>query len=688
MANEKNPVLICDCEGTMRLNTKGLSKALGNADVLPHTSLCRSQVEALSSAAAGHASLTVACTQEVPVFLEVLENHDPAPAVTYVNIRERAGWSHEGEKATQKIAALIAEAQIRVEPAKSMILSSEGVLLILGRDEKAMVAARRLSERLNVSLVFVDAAGKDVMPSRLMDIPVFKGRLDRAEGHLGHFEVSFTTLAPCLPSSKEGFSFQSTGRESKLTVDLILDLSGGDPLFSAPEKRDGYFNPALNDPLAIERALFDLADMVGEFEKPKYVIYDKSICAHSRNSIAGCSICVDLCPTGAVSPADEMVAYDPYICAGCGSCAGSCPTGAAEYTMPNGIDVLARLRTLLGTYLKAGGGNPVLMVHDREYGDEMIGLMARTGRGLPANVLPFLLNEVTQAGLDFLLAAVAYGAAKVEFLAPPHKREEQHGLKAQIELSNEILDGLGYGKDRLALIEETDPDGVEDLLYALSTQTFTGTATFKALGKKRQRLNQILESLHQQAPQPVDVIDLGKGAPFGAVVIDAEGCTLCLSCVNACPVKALRDNPDAPELKFQESNCIQCGLCKSTCPEKVISLSPRIDFKAISAQAIILKQESPFHCIRCDKPFGVGSTIEKMIEKMSTHSMFQEPRSLDRLRMCDDCRVIDMTEGETHPWASKQRGTKTTDDYLKEREELRQQAARAMEEDSSEEDQG
>ena len=181
----------------------------------------------------------------------------------------------------------------------------------------------------------------------------------------------------------------------------------------------------------------------------------------------------------------------------------------------------------------------------------------------------------------------------------------------------------------------------------------------------------------------MDVVDLEARAPFGAVLIDAEGCTLCLACVNACPAKALRDNPDAPELRFQESNCIQCGLCKATCPESVITLSPRIDFKAIGAQANILKQEEPFHCVRCEKPFGVSSSIEKMIEKLSEHSMFQDPKSLDRLRMCDNCRVIDMAEGEDHPWASKQRSTKTTEDYLKERDELRAQAAEAIEGDDT-----
>jgi ferredoxin len=681
MAGENNKTLICDCNATMTLDAKALSKALGGAPVASHTSLCRSQIENLSKELRGNTPVTVACTQEVPVFLETIDEQDNPPAVTFVNIRERAGWSVEGKKASPKIAALIAEAAVPVKPTINLTLESDGVVLILGRDDGALKAAKRLSQRLDVTLVFQNTAKDVVLPPQLMDFPVFSGTVDNASGYLGNFEISFSTLSPSLPSSKGGYTFEQAGTPSQLKADLILDLSGSDPLFNGPDKRDGYFNPAPGDPVSIERALFDLADMVGEFEKPRYVDYDGAICAHARNGISGCTLCVDLCPTGAITSADERVAFDPYICAGCGSCAGSCPTGAAEYAMPSGIDTLARLRTLLGTYLKAGGKDPVLLIHDREFGDEMISMMARSGKGLPANVIPFLLKEVTQAGIDTLLAGIAYGASQVLVLAPPHKQDEHEGLKQQLATSSAILKGLGYGENRLSLIDQSDPETVETSLYALSPPASIGTASFMALGNKRQRLNQILESLHSQAPTPVDVVALEKGAPFGAVVIDVKGCTLCLSCVNACPAKALRDNPDAPELKFQENNCIQCGLCKSTCPESVISLTPHIDFTTLNAQATLLKKEEPFECVRCGKPFGVSSTIEKMIEKMRGHSMFQEPKSLDRLRMCDDCRVIDMAEGEEHPWASKQRGTKTTEDYLKEREELRKQAAEAMEDD-------
>jgi ferredoxin len=181
-----------------------------------------------------------------------------------------------------------------------------------------------------------------------------------------------------------------------------------------------------------------------------------------------------------------------------------------------------------------------------------------------------------------------------------------------------------------------------------------------------------LRELQRAAPAPVDVIALPAGAPFGAVEINVEGCTLCLACVASCPTGALGDNPERPTLRFSEDACVQCGLCKATCPEKVITLRPQLDFRAATASARVLKEEEPFHCIRCNKPFGVRSTIERVLAKLEgKHWMFQNSaQRLDLIKMCEDCRVTAVTEQEFDPYAAPARPkARTTEDYLREREE-------------------
>jgi ferredoxin len=51
-------------------------------------------------------------------------------------------------------------------------------------------------------------------------------------------------------------------------------------------------------------------------------------------------------------------------------------------------------------------------------------------------------------------------------------------------------------------------------------------------------------------------------AYFGEVLIDEKLCTLCMACTSVCPTKALSSGDiNTPIINFQESLCVQCGLC-------------------------------------------------------------------------------------------------------------------------------
>jgi hypothetical protein len=69
-----------------------------------------------------------------------------------VNIRETAGWSAEAKAAGPKMAALIAAAAVPMPATPLVPLRSEGVALILGRDEAALRAGERLAATLDVTV--------------------------------------------------------------------------------------------------------------------------------------------------------------------------------------------------------------------------------------------------------------------------------------------------------------------------------------------------------------------------------------------------------------------------------------------------------------------------------------------------------------------------------------------------------
>ena len=668
MADRPPKILICSCDDTMPLDGEALKRGCRGADTLSAHQLCRAELEKFRAAASAGEPLIVGCTQEAPLFAEVAGD---GADVKYANIRETAGWSKDAKAAGPKIAALLAAAAEPVPPVSFVSFASEGVILIYGRDAQAIEAGNLLKDHLDATVLIEPPA--DVPPPRVTEFPVVKGRIRAGKGHLGAFELTIDDYAQPAPSSRGALAF-GTSRDGAISrCDLVLDLSGRAPLFTASDLRDGYLRADPGDGAAVLRAVLKARDLVGSFDKPRYVAFTAELCAHSRSNIVGCTRCLDLCPTGAIAPAGDHVAVDAHICAGCGQCAAACPTGAASYALPSADVLLRKLRALLTTYQEAGGQRPVVLVHDDAHGTPLIDALARYGDGLPANVLPLAVNEVTQVGLEAIAAAFAYGASAMRLLLRQKPRHDTTGLTRTLALADPILAGLGFGPGRVASIETDDPDALGETLRAIDAgEPAPRPASFVPAGAKRDVMRLALRELQRAAPTPVDLIPLPAGAPFGAVNVNSEGCTLCLACVSACPTGALRDNPERPMLRFVEDACVQCGLCKATCPEKVITLTPQLDFRAATADARVLKQEEPFLCIRCGKPFGVKSTIERVTAKLEgKHWMFQNAaQRLDVIRMCEDCRVIAITEQELNPYAGPPRPKpRTTEDYLRERAE-------------------
>ena len=98
---------------------------------------------------------------------------------------------------------------------------------------------------------------------------------------------------------------------------------------------------------------------------------------------------------------------------------------------------------------------------------------------------------------------------------------------------------------------------------------------------------------------------------------------------------------------------------------------PRLNFTEDARTPIVVNEEEPFHCVKCGKPFGTKGTIERMVERLADHSMYASETARERIKMCNDCRVTSMFE-EEHPMALGTRPrVRTTDDYLRAREEGR-----------------
>src|SRR6185369_15143374 len=128
-----------------------------------------------------------------------------------------------------KMAALIAAAAEPVPDYPLVSFSSEGVTLVYGRDERAIEAAKLLADHLDITVLITRP--KDIVPPRLTAFPVVKGTIRSAKGHFGAFELTVDDYAAPEPSSRGALKFGPARDGSVSRCDLILDISGGAPLF-------------------------------------------------------------------------------------------------------------------------------------------------------------------------------------------------------------------------------------------------------------------------------------------------------------------------------------------------------------------------------------------------------------------------------------------------------------------------
>ncbi|EPM4291515.1 4Fe-4S binding protein [Vibrio fluvialis] len=503
---------------------------------------------------------------------------------------------------------------------------SGGHTLILGPTSLIERTALQLSQMSSVTLLSID--GEQGTHDKLY----FADTVE-ISGFLGAFKVTVENHGLNINLANAAIDHDC--------FDIVLDMSLNG-VMNEEVPVPGYFPVGRGFP-KLSDALEEIPELMGTFDKPKYFRLDTDLCAHSSRGVKGCERCVDACPAGALSSegsdkTGHRIQINPYLCQGVGTCATSCPTEAIHYALPNPTDTQKFIERLLNNYHQAGGEKPIVLICSSRH--EQYNLMAL--RVLPENVIPVTVEELPSVGIDTWFAALVNGATQILFAASRHMPPTiLRILNQEVSMAQSFLAHLGIRKETI------------DILYLESLREAAPTLCDEPLGlnlgelegKKRDRLYVALDALATARGTEPGAQPLAATAPYGAIECSTTDCTLCMSCVAVCPTRALHHEGDSPSLKFIEQDCVQCGLCVKACPEKALTAVQQLNWNAAQRQSVVtLHQEEPAKCLRCHKPFAPQSMITMLQNKLRGHSHFSDQASLDRIAMCEDCRVVDVFE--------------------------------------------
>jgi len=520
------------------------------------------------------------------------------------------------------------------EDAAPLTVISKGRTLIVDTDpERVADYGRRLNEQGLTCTLCVRGGAEEL--ARIDSLNLMHVDSVSVSGGFGGFKATVFT--------GDGQTDQ-TGRFAG-SFDLVLDLQSV-PSYTGKQLPIGYYAPG-EDSASLEKALGELIEMKGRFNKPQFTVFQESNCLHGRSPSRECPKCLQICPFEAIKSAQQGIVIDPYICQGCGGCALVCSVDAIRMQQPPQEEILASLRNFILDSLVQGDLSPVLTLYDKEIGNEVPSGMADTPE---RGCIFYGVEEIGRIGLEILLAALAYGGGSVLLVCdhsrPAAIREE---LQRQVQLARTIVQGLHMPADCIRFFVRQE--GAIDPQARRHPESGPAVEPIKPLGSPaafspehdKQTLTRLAaQHLAEAAGLRQHIIPLPEGAPFGSVAIDATACTFCMACAGACPSDALTAGGDLPRLSLVESLCHQCGLCVAACPEHAIRLLPRLLCSKEAADSqTVLREAKPFNCVECGKPFASLAMINRVQEKLTGHWMYSSDRQVRRLRMCRTCRTRD-----------------------------------------------
>ncbi|MBE0496644.1 MAG: 4Fe-4S dicluster domain-containing protein [Campylobacterales bacterium] len=393
--------------------------------------------------------------------------------------------------------------------------------------------------------------------------------------------------------------------------------------FEAPEfalRQSGVLDPEKNDIAKIVEAI---EAKTGTHAYKNFITYDPSICQYHERREEICGKCAEVCPTVAIVKLDDTkhLKFSHIDCHGCGGCISVCPSGAVEYAqMPRRAFyeiaklyqdktalIVPRKMSLEGLHVSLPTGVLPLAIEGEKFLHE-------------AHVLTLL--QESGSAVVFYTDFMSKGTGDVISILN-QAYEKMYGTKAVHVAMNEAE--LAEALQNVGPVEGTR-HGIQE--EGLRKREIFSARLAWAVGEK-----------------DYGTIQAGEHVRYGTININEDACTLCLSCVGACNVRALTAHPEDNSLRFDASICTSCGYCEATCPEKECLSMERGEIvlnKQWFGQRIMAK-DTLFECVNCGKPFATSKAVSRIASLMAPIFAGNDAK-IKSLYCCADCKPKMMFE--------------------------------------------
>lgn len=691
---KKVGIFVCDCNKSLPIDIGAITRSL-KLSVKPklYSRLRRDEIHPLKYHAQKekYDRLLIGCCGEREFFLHELSTIGfQAEQIQFLNLKEECFWVHEDREAANGKAARLMRASLETAEARQqmpeMPVRAGDLISIVAETPLAFSLARRLANHAKVTLLLEETseAFDSFLPSPL-PCEVNRGRVTEIQGQLGEFKilvertqaidldrcVSCMRCVPvchtqaitaglrlidskcdrcgdCLTECGEVQAIKIPRKDQQMVeADQVIFL--GSQQLPPRYRRPGIHHVPTVRPEDIDRIAFDAMALIGDFMKPEFVKYNIGTCAGGYADFKGCGICIPSCPYDAIQrdpgASPSRVTVDPVSCEGCGACISACPTSALHFAEPSPRFIYTKMRALLAPVNGGEEERPVLAFHCSNTGRAALQNARAWEVKLPANLLPIEIPCLRYVSEANMLAAFRLGAAGVALLGCeqcPHG--ERQLLLEKLDFAKIVLESFGFGGERIRLF--TTEEAAHEALSALgrfATQTspfpIKWDGQFPDKVENREIIADAIATFLEGTGRDPGRVKENTPFPFAWADVRAEGCTMCRSCVNICPVHAFKLDDEKHTLEFRYMSCVACGMCEKACPENVITLHRDLILEKAAFAYQVMVQDEMVGCLQCGKEYINKRALAAIQVKVGMMEAFLEGRA-DLLLMCPDCRAV------------------------------------------------